>query len=137
MGVFPPQLELVIHWAHLLFGVSHTGAMPPQSALEVHWTQEPLLAHAARIGSASAAHWLAAVQGAQVLLLQMGVGPPQVAAARHCTQVLVVASQTGEGPPQSLFAMHWTQLPPAAQTARIGSASVAHWPDLLQATQAL
>jgi hypothetical protein len=41
--------------------------------------------------------------------------------------LLVVVSQNGVPPEQSVFAAHWTHAPAVEQTARAGSARVAHW----------
>ena len=65
---------------------------------------------------------------------QMGVIPEQLALVRHCTHLLVLASQTGVDPEQVELSVHSTHAPLVEQTGWTGSACL-HWADDVQAAQ--
>jgi hypothetical protein len=135
MGVAPEQVALVVHPTHLFVVVSQTGVAPEQVVLSVHCTHVPAVEHAGVV-EVFAAHWLAAVQAAQVLAaVQIGVAVVHVALERQPTQVFVVVSQTEAPAAQVELSTHWTHAPAAEQTARVGSARVAHWLEAAQAVQ--
>ena len=132
MGVAPEQVALVAHPTHLFVVASQTGVAPEQVVLSVHCTHVPAVEHAGVV-ALFAAHWLAAVQAAQVFAaVQIGVAVVHVALARQPTQVFVVVSQTEEPAAQVELSMHWIHAPAAEQTARVGSARVAHWLEAAQ-----
>jgi hypothetical protein len=89
VGVAPLQLALVRQATQVPAGTLHTGVAPPQADVFVaeHAPQAPVGWHAGAPGphSASTAH----VRHACVVPSQMGVPPPQSAAATQPTHVPV------------------------------------------------
>jgi hypothetical protein len=135
IGVAPVHVALAVQPTHLFVVVSQTGVAPEQVVLSVHCTHVPAAEHAGVV-VLFAAHWLAAVQAAQVLAaVQIGVVVVHVELETQPTQVFVVVSQTEAPAAQVELSMHWTHAPPAEQTARVGSARVAHWLEAAQAVQ--
>ena len=135
MGVAAEHVALVVHPTHLFVVVSQTGVAPEQVVLSVRCARAPAAVHAGR-AALFAAHWLEAVQAAQVFATaQIGVAVVHVALERQPTQVLVAVSQTEAPPSQVELSIHWTHAPAAEQTARVGSARVAHWLEAAQTVQ--
>jgi hypothetical protein len=71
------------------------------------------------------------VQAAHAPPVQIGIAAGQVALVRHCTHLLVARSQSGVAPEQLELSAHCTHAPLAAQAARAGSPSVAHWAEVV------
>lgn len=80
IGVAAGQVAPVKHWTHLFVVASQSGVAPEQVELSTHCTHAPVVAHAARDGSARVVHWADVAQVAQVWVVeQIGVAAGQVA----------------------------------------------------------
>jgi len=100
----------------------------------MHPTQVPLAEQKVRAGSFKLAHWAGVVQAVHAPPAQIGAAAGQVALVKHCTHLLVVASQSGVPPEQVELSVHCTHAPVVAHDARAGSAKVVHWALAPQAT---
>jgi hypothetical protein len=96
-----------------------------------HWPQAPLGWQA----GVALAHWPSLAQGWQtwIVVLQMGVTPPQFALEVHGTQVAVETSQAGVAPVH-LAALVVEQTPQAPLGWQAGVA-LGHWLSEVQAWQ--
>lgn len=116
MGVAPEQSVLARHCTQRWLETLHRGVAPEHVESSTHSTHSPVVAQAARRGSACL-HWAPLPHGTQVALVesQMGLAAGQLALTRHCTHRLLVTLQTGVAFAQVASSTHCTQAPLLAQ----------------------
>jgi hypothetical protein len=113
-GFMPAQFAFVSQPTQVPEGVSQTLVDPvhwPPFVAE-HWPHAPAFCVPAGWQAGVGAAQLASlVHCWQTLFLQVGIVPPQSAAARHWTHVFVARLQRGSGALQLASAVHSTQVP--------------------------